>query len=211
MNTSKLIETPGAVLLFRKENTQGIYTFLESLVQRFVEAKIKDNFLAKFISDIVAKLALEYISGIFNHKYIHAELVARNGWMFAAWFDGVNLYSPSDEDIIKLRKLTDVYIPKVPIDPDKLDKAIAKYFNKEYDFASLIQNAITKIFAFGNKKTEREIEDSLRKYFDTENRLICSELIARVYEELGYTIERHSEFTTPDDIAQSGLFQTVQF
>lgn len=201
-----ILERPGTVLLFRKENTAGIYTFFQSQIQKIIEVKFKGA-LAEFAASYIAKMIVDYLANMFKHEYIHAELVARNGWIFAAWFSGVNLYYPTDKETIQIRKNVDVFIPNVEIDVEKLDKAIDKYYSMQYDFASLILNTITKIFALGDKASEQQIEERFRKYFDTRDKLICSELVARVYEELGYSIEKHSEFVTPDDIAMSKILK----
>lgn len=204
-----LTEKPGTVLLFKKENTEGIYTFLLSQTQKLADSITKGNPLARFIVEQVSKYLINYLAEKVGHKYIHAELTLDNGWMIASWFNGVHIYELSDAELVKMRKIVDVYIPKVDIDASKLKQIAKKYWKKQYDFASLIQNTIVELLAFGNKQTEKEIEEKLKKYFDTPDHLICSELIARIYADLGYTIERHSEFTTPDDIAQSELFQKV--
>lgn len=206
-----LTEKPGTVLLFKKENTEGIYTFLLSQTSKFADSITKGNLFARFIVEQISKYIVDYLAEKTGHKYIHTELVLNNGWTIASWFNGVHIYELSDAELVKMRKIVDVYVPKVDIDANKLKQVAKKYWKKQYDFASLIQNAIIELLAFGNEQTEKEIEEKLKKYFDTPDRLICSELVARIYSDLGYTIERHSEFTTPDDISQSELFQRVYF
>ncbi|KLO24777.1 MULTISPECIES: hypothetical protein [unclassified Marinitoga] len=39
--------------------------------------------------------------------------------------------------------------------------------------------------------------------FDNPNAYICSELIARIYHDVGVDIKQNLEFVSPDDIAKS--------
>jgi len=170
---------PGDALLFTKESTAGVYTY-------FAEKN-------KPLADLLAKLV--------NHNYIHAELYLGNGWVIAGWFNGVKLYKPS----LQLLSTVHIYRPPIEVDKDKLKESVKKYFNYEYDWVSLILNGLPEIISFGNEQIEKIVEDWV-KYSD-DQKLICSELIARIYEDLGYKIEPRAEFVTPDDIAER--FQRV--
>lgn len=204
-----ILEKPGTVLLFKKEKTQGIYTFLLSQAQKLAESLTKNNPFAKFIVEQITKFIVDYLANRIGHNYIHAELTLEKGWAIAAWFNAVHVYQLDDKELINMRKLVDIYVPVVDINVEALKAVAKKYWRKQYDFASLIQNAIVEILAFGNKQTEEEIEKQLQKYYDSPDKLICSELIARIYGELGYVIAQHGEFVTPDDVAESELFQKV--
>ncbi len=172
---NRIVLKTGDVLLYPKETTPGIYTFL-----------VKQG--KKELADILSLLT--------NHKYIHAELYLGNGWVLAGTFEGVKLYKPD------LRTLLSAHIfrPPTPVNGEELRKVVVKYFNLEYDWASLLLNAIPEILSFGNEQLERMIEDWLN--YKNERKMICSEVIARIYKELGYEFEANSELVTPDDIAE---------
>lgn len=204
----RLDERPGTVLLFRKENTDGAYTFLSKIIEKTIRRRTRDA-LTYTIARLIAQITLDKLAELFKHDYIHAELVLPRGHILAAWFNGVVKYTPTAEQAKMLRVNTDVFVPVVELDPVKLEQAAAKYVGKQYDFTSLILNFITQVRALGNEVKEEQLENALLKYYDNSEKMICSEVIARIYEELGYKIERSAEYTTPDDIAQSQLFQKV--
>lgn len=171
----KTMLKPGDVLLFDKESVNGVYTFIAG----------KDKKLA----DILATLT--------NHRYIHAELYLGNGWIIAAAFDGVKLYKAPLAVIAKAH----IYRAPITIDENKLRETVKQYFNYEYDWTALILNGIPEVLSFGNEQIERIIENWL-DYTD-EQKLICSELVAKFFEEQGFKIEPRGDFVTPDDIADA--------
>lgn len=177
---------PGDIILVPKENAKGVYDF------------IAQNF-GKRLADLLATF--------YNHQYIHAEIFVANDWQLAAWLDGVKVWKPP----LNYYVLTHIYRLKPQytkhITKEEMLEAVKKYLNKQYDFPSLILNAIITILSFGNDSKERQLEADFTYY--TKDKLICSELVAQIYEELGYVIERTAEYTTPDDIAQSKLFYRV--
>ena len=46
---------------------------------------------------------------------------------------------------------------------------------------------------------EAYLEGKMR--YQNPSAMICSELIARIFEDVGLKIERNAEFVTPDDLA----------
>lgn len=177
---------PGDIILVPKKNAKGVYTFVE---EKF--GKTFANLLSQF----------------YSHNYIHAEISVGNDWQMAAWVNGVKVWK------VPLNYYATVHVYRLKpeykkmITKDEMIEAIKNYLNKEYDFPSLILNTIITLLSLGNDSAERKLEADFTYY--SPDKLICSELVARIYEELGFTIERQAEFTTPDDIAQSKLFYKV--
>jgi hypothetical protein len=172
---NRIVLKPGDVLLYPKESTPGVYTFL---------AEIGKKELANLLSLLT------------NHEYIHAELYLGNGWVLAGTFEGVKLYKPDLRTLLSAH----IYRPPTPVNSEELRKVVTKYFNLEYDWASLLLNAIPEILSFGNEQLERMLENWLN--YKNENKMICSEVIARIFKDLGYEFEPNGDFVTPDDIAE---------
>ena len=167
----------GDILLLKKENAPGAYTFLK-------------KFLGKDFADFVAKIE--------KHEYIHSELYVGNGYVLAAWFNGVHLIKYPLEVLSKF----DIYRHE-KMDEEKrkvIRKNVAKYFNMPYDFVSLILNGLPEILSLGFEPLERYFEKQL-PYSDPK-KMICSELVARMFKDAGIIIEPDPEFVTPDDLAQ---------
>jgi len=118
------------------------------------------------------------------------------GFVIAAWVNGVHIIS------YPLAQFSKFHIYRYPgLDDDKRAKmrsVITKYFNKPYDFISLILNGIPEILSLGFEPLERFFEGKLP--YDNPNMMICSELVARIYQEVGIYFEPKAEFVTPDDL-----------
>jgi hypothetical protein len=168
----------GDVLLLKKEDAPGAYTFLE-----------------KYLGKNVAK----FLAQIEKHEYIHAEIYVGNGFVLAGWFNGVKLIRPPLQYISKF----DIYRHEKMDDEKRktIQQSVAKYFNAPYDFASLILNGIPEVLSLGIEPLERYLEKQI-DYSDPE-KLICSELVARLYRDAGIFIEDNPEFVTPDDLAEN--------
>lgn len=177
---------PGDIVLVPKETTPGIYTFVE---ERF------------------GKIFAKALAQLYGHNYIHAEVVVGNDFQMGAWPNGVKIWKVplNYYTLVHIYRLKPEY--KKVITKEEMIQAVQKYFNKEYDFPSLLLNTIITLLSFGNDSLERKFEIDFT--YSNPDKLICSELVARIYEELGFTIERNAEYTTPDDIAQSQLFYRV--
>jgi hypothetical protein len=201
-------EEIGAVLLYKPSKMKEIYGFLQSLIIQALELKIKNKYLSVPIADYLTKLFLEYIEQT-NTRYAHGELVLRNGWLMSAYFNGVMIYEPSEQEIMTKRKNADIFVPVVNIDIEKFDKVVEKYIDKEFDFANIIQKMIVKILKFGAIQSETEIYERLRKYYETEDKISMGELIARFYQDLGYSLTDNPEYFTLDDIAKSPQFKNI--
>ncbi|MEM0369773.1 MAG: hypothetical protein QXE80_03640 [Pyrobaculum sp.] len=197
---------PGDVILWPRDKAQGLYTLLLEWVRSAISGVTNNPKLA----DFAAKLAVNTLADAMNHKYIHAEITLLNNYLFGAWLNGTHLWKPTPEHRIQIIKDTSIFRPVVEIDEQKLVEAAMKYRNKPYDFTSLILNAAIEIGAFGQKEAERRLEELAKSMYSNPNALTCSELIARIFEDLGYRIERYSEYVTPDDIAQSTLFKQIK-
>ena len=56
-----------------------------------------------------------------------------------------------------------------------IKEIVRKYFNKQYDFVSLILNGIPEILSLGIETLERYFENALP--YDNPDKMICSELV----------------------------------
>ena len=168
----------GDVLLLKKENAPGAYTFLK-------------QYLGKDFADFMAKLE--------KHNYIHSEIYVGNGFILAGWFNGVKLLRPHISYISKF----DIFRhPKMDDEKRKrIQQSVAKYFNAPYDFKSLILNGIPELVSLGIEPLERYLEKQIN--YDDPSKMICSELVARLYKDAGIFIEDNPEFVTPDDLAEN--------
>lgn len=188
----------GDVILCPKETTDGIYTALIN----WVDKTFRDNELLK----VIGKFLADYLADqVYNHNYIHAELYLGNGLQIGAWFNGVHIWKPS----LAYFANAHVFRSTQSIDAAKILDAAKQEFNKNYDFTGLIINTLITVMAFNNEEREKRLEETFRKIYNNPNSLTCSELVARIYANTGIQIERHAEYVTPDDIAQSPLFKRV--
>jgi len=168
----------GDILLLDKDKAMGIYPFLK-------------KYLGKDFADFLAKIE--------KHNYIHAELYLGNGYTLAAWFNGVHLvrYNMnifSQFDVFRYKGFTQ--------NNQKIIKEnVKKYFNKEYDFVSLILNGLPEMLSLGIEPLEQYLQKQIP--YSNPNKLICSELIARMYADAGIMFETDPEFVTPDDLAEN--------
>lgn len=172
----------GDILLLPTENAQGVYQF------------VKEKF-GKIVADI--------LSSFYGHQYMHAEVYLGNGYAIGAWTDGVKIYKIP----LNILGLYHVYRCKYPIDEKMIDNSISELFNLPYGWEKLFVNTIITLLSFGNESLEKMYEEHFK--LNMKDKVICSELVARIYEKQGIIIERQAEFTTPDDIAQSKYFMKV--
>ena len=148
------------------------------------------------------------VAKLLNHKYIHQELYVGNNYSLGQGGNGVHL------NLLNIDVLSQVHVYRL-IDPipeedmsSQIESFIRHNFNKQYDWVSLILNGLTSVLSLGSEWLEENIEGF--ENYSNYDKLICSELVARFYEEqFGLKIERKQEFVTPDDIAQSRLFKRL--
>lgn len=168
----------GDVLLLPKGVFPDVYEFFE-------------KYLGKDITDALAKIE--------KHNYIHADLYIGGSWVISATPNGVHLLKYS----LKLISKFDIY--RYPYSDIKfemcINKQISQFLNMPYDFVSLLLNGFIEFASFGLEPLERFLEDKFSLY-NTPFMVICSELIARIYDKCGVKIESNDEFVTPDDLAQ---------
>lgn len=173
---------------------------------KITELKPGDLLLLKQDKDIVHTYLREnfgtmvenMITGLTGQKYLHAELYLGEGWVLSATVNGVKLNKYSTETLLKN---FDIFRPKFEIDESVLLNQIKDNHNKRYDFISLYLNIIDTIGQMFGKKFEFP--------YDTKFMLICSELIARIYEKMGATFHENVEYITPQDLADSNLFYKI--
>ncbi len=162
-----------------------------------------------YVKEVLGEEVTSVIRKLLGYKYCHAEIYLGNGYVLAAWTNGVKLYKLP----LKLLKEVHVFRKQLPLMPEekqKLLNLVPKYWNLPYDFTSYILNAyyylfekLTMIFPLPDL-----LADFKTKY-ENKQEMICSELVARMYKEIGYPIETTEEFTTPDDIGNSKMFVRI--
>ena len=141
----------------------------------------------------------ELIKNIEHNRYIHAEIYVGYGHVLGAWMSGVKLIKLSPAVLDYYSKFH-IYRPLLLEEQRKqIENEWQKYFNKPYDYISLAQNAIIEVLSLGLEPLEKYFE-SLALY-ENPNAMICSEVVARILEDVGYVIEPRPEFVTPDDLA----------
>ncbi len=148
------------------------------------------------------------VAQVMNHKYIHAELYVGNNYSLGQGGNGVHL------NLLNIDVLTRVHVYRLvdqipqPEMKSQVESFVRRNFNKQYDWVSLVLNGLTSVLSLGNDWLEQNIENF--ETYSNQDKLICSELVARFYEEsFGLKVERKAEFVTPDDIAQSQLFRRL--
>lgn len=187
----------GDVILIPTTSKDGLYTIL----MKWQETQFKDNILL----NLASKLFLNYLKSQTGHEYIHQELYLGNGWHMSQTGNGVMVYKPS----LDMYQIGHVYRYINDFDKNQFLKIAKMYHNKQYDYTSLILNAGIELFSLNNEQVEQEMENTMKQMYDNPNQMICSELVQRVYEDLGIKIERWQEYVTPDDIQKSPLFKRV--
>jgi hypothetical protein len=170
------------------------------------ELKPGDLLLLKKEKDIIHKYIIEnfgtmvenMLTGLTGQEYLHSELYLGEGWVLSATVNGVKLNKYSTDTLLKN---FDIFRPQFKIDQTILLEQIKESHNKRYDFISLYLNVIDTIGQMFGKKFEFP--------YDTNFMLICSELIARIYEKMGATFHESLEYITPQDLADSNMFKQI--
>lgn len=151
---------------------------------------------AEFVSSAVAKQVVR----LAQQEYIHAELYLGKGWVLAAWLSGVKLlkYPPSHYQMVDVLRFEGV-------DAERMLKAVDKYWNLPYDYASLGLNSIAEIVgAFGKfvgyEDLEEKVQDLLA--YNNPKNMICSELVQRMLHEGGIEFDQPFEFISPQDLKE---------
>lgn len=152
----------------------------------------------KWFEKILGKSFTIFVSNLLGHRYIHAEMYIGAGWILAAWMNGVKLLKAQPWyvdrfDIFRHPKIEDKHRRWI-------EKIFQKYWNMPYDYISLAENTLIEVASVGTEPIEVYLEDKM--LYQNPSAMICSELIARIFEDIGLKIERNSEFVTPDDLAE---------
>lgn len=160
--------------------------------------KSEKDLARKYLIDNFGKNVANMVTKLTGQKYLHSEMYLEEGWVITATPNGVHLQKYDTETILEN---FDIFRSKNEIDTAVLRKEIKKHHNKRYDWLSLywnIADTISSIFGL-----------TLKAPYDTKFAVICSELIARVYESLGLRFQERAEFITSQDIVDSGLFYKI--
>ena len=149
--------------------------------------------------DFISKAVAEQVVRLAQQEYIHAEIYLGRGWVLAGWFEGVKLvkYKPS------VFQMFDV-VRYEGLDKEKMFKAVDKYWNLPYDYASLGVNSIIELIsAFGNFVGYEDLEEKIEDWlpWDNPKAMMCSELVARMLMEGGVEFDK-PEFISPQDLVQ---------
>lgn len=157
----------------------------------------KDKSLVfKYLKDTVGEVVTNLIIGASQNEYLHCEMYLGEGFAIAATVNGVHIHKYSTDTIIKN---FDIYEPKFKVDKKMLEEQVKLKHNKMYDFTGLFLNIVMEI---ANK-----LGYSFEPPYETEFMVICSELVARIYEDMGTVdFDRESEFITPQLLVDSGMF-----
>lgn len=157
--------------------------------------KTKKTIAYKYLSDNFGKVYADLLEKLLDVKYMHVELYLGEGWVLSAQLNGIKLQKYSLEYI---SKNFDLFEPNFKFKKDIFIDYASSNFNKPYDWVSLFLNTVNTISETFGIKFEFP--------YNTKYALICSELIARFYEEQGYEFKKTSEFMTPQDLINSEYF-----
>lgn len=160
--------------------------------------KSNKDIVHKFLKENFGTIVEKILTSVSGQKYLHVELYLGEGWVISATVNGVKLTKYPLKNIVRD---FEILRPKFEVPKDELISLIKDYHNKQYDFTSLFLNIIEEITEVFNVKFEFP--------YNSEHRLICSELVARIYEDLGVSFKENSEFMSPQDLVDSKLFKKV--
>ncbi len=171
-----------------------------------IELKPGDLLLLKKDKDVIHKYIREnfgttienILTSLTGQEYLHAELYLGEGWVLSATVNGIKLNKYSAQSLLDN---FDIFRPKFKVDEQELVNQVKNHHNKRYDFVSLYLNIIDTISQLFGKKFQFP--------YDSKYMLICSEMISRIYEDMGISFHENSEYVTPQDLANSSLFTKI--
>lgn len=154
----------------------------KSLVHRYLE----ENF-GTWVEELLTRLT--------GQEYVHCELYLGEGYVLTATPSGIRIGKYSTDTLLEY---FDFYRPKFPIDEEGLKRSVREYHNSPYDFVSMYLGIVNTLFElFGVE---------LKVPYDTKFAFMCSELVARIYEQMGVTFRKSPEFITPQNLVDTGKF-----
>lgn len=180
----------GDVLLFPTDKYSPVYKY----------AKNKVN---KFFADL-----LEHLTG---QQYAHVGIYLTPSkdknkfWSLEAIDQGVWLVERSVSDFQYLDVIRHKKIDKDHI--IEMENLVYSYWNKPYDWTSLLLNGITELA--GIIGFEEYIEKTFQEVRDTPHTQICSELVARIYADVGLEFSKKPEYISPMDIYKNENFKII--
>lgn len=159
----------------------------------------------KILASILGYKITDLVVNVTDQDYLHAEMYIGNGYIMASWLNGVHIAQYpiqllSKFDVYRHRSKRVKALIREHLQDDFKDFIAGrstKYINKPYDLQSLILNTVSELA--GLVVDEERFENSLG--YDNPDRFICSELIARIYHDVGVDLKRNLEFVSPDDLA----------
>lgn len=178
----------GDVLLFPTKQPKSIYEELESKI-------------GKFLTELLYQQS--------GQKYIHQEILLQGSFTLQQTINGVHILKRNLNDFKYITVRRHKNFDK--ISKEKFFEVVRKYWNLPYDFASLGLNIITGFFQ-QFPVYEQFIQNLIQKTQNYENSrlLICSEVVQRVYEDLGLKVhDDKQEFVSPQNLYESSYFETI--
>lgn len=157
--------------------------------------KSDQDFVHKFLQDHFGNIVEKLLTSLTGQEYLHVELYLGEGWSITATPNGIKLQK---YDIDTIARYFDIFRPKIKIHKEKLIDEVKKHHNKPYDFTSLFLNIVEEISEIFSIKFETP--------YSSEYQLICSELVATIYEDLGIVFRERPEVMQPQDLVNSGYF-----
>lgn len=183
--------------MYASQLKAGILAWIESKYGPQARKLADDLFKDVDVGEPVANALIE----LTGQHYLHAGLfvgVSKNAvWTLEATFTGVKLVLHPLKSLARF----DIYTCE-EVDSEKIQKVILDFWNRPYDLPALIREAIAEIL--GVFHLEKWFEDQIK--YNNPHMLICSELVARVYEKAGYKLFDNPEDVSPQDIADHPKF-----
>ncbi|HDK27636.1 MAG TPA: hypothetical protein ENG48_11205 [Candidatus Atribacteria bacterium] len=174
----------------------------------------KNNPIYKYTSGMFGEFITNLLVKASNYRYMHTAVYIcpskHKGyfWTLEAIDKGIYLIEKPIShlqfvDIIRRQGITEKQRK------DLVDIALNKYWNKPYDFTSLLLNGVCQLAEV--VELQDYLKDLFMKYADTPHMLICSELVARLMRDVGLPVEKNGadEFVTPSDLAESPSFAMI--
>lgn len=180
----------GDLLLFPTDKTCPVYQFM-------------DNKLGKFFADLLKNMT--------NHQFAHVGMYLvpstnkNKFWSLEAVDTGVWLIERNVKDLQYLTVVRNTKLDKNT--REDLQKLVFNYWNTPYDWTSLLLNGLTELA--GIVGLEEYLEKTFNEVRDTPHNVICSELIARMFSEIGLSFVDNEEYTSPMDIYENVNFKVI--
>lgn len=160
-----------------------------------------DNPVYKYVSKIFGEVVADFLWNHVDYEYGHSEIYYGAGYGLGSMSNGSRF---GQYDLSLLSNLT-ILRHKENVDEPKMRNSIEKFWNNPYDYDSLMRNTLTEILNI--LYLEEIIEDMWD--IDTPKENICSEIIARIYDDYGLDFTDKEEWISPMDILKNENFEII--